>query len=122
VILVDTSVWVSHLRSSNNLLVRLLDTGQVLIHQFVIGEIALGNLRNRHVVLSLLDKLPRAATASEREVLHFIDRHNLSGAGIGLVDAHLLAAVQLTAGAALWTSDRRLREAAARLALAAHLP
>jgi predicted nucleic acid-binding protein len=119
VILVDTSVWVSHLRSSNSLLVRLLDTRQVLTHQFVIGEIALGNLRDRLVILGLFDRLPRVVAASEKEVLHFIDRHRLFGVGIGYIDAHLLAAVQLTPGATLWTSDRRLREAADRLALTA---
>lgn len=121
-ILVDTSVWVGHLRSGNKVLTELLDAGQILTHPFVIGEIALGNLRDRDLILGLLDCLPRATTASEAEIRHFIDRHGLFGAGIGYVDVHLLAAVQLTAGAALWTSDRRLREAANRLALAARLP
>ena len=114
-ILVDTSVWVDHLRASDKVLVALLDTGAVLAHPFVIGELALGKLRQRESVLNALSDLPHASAATDLEVLHFIDRHALFGRGIGYVDAHLLAAVQLTAGAELWTKDKRLRDVAVEL-------
>ena len=117
-ILVDTSVWVDHLRASNKALTALLDTGAVLAHPFVIGELALGNLRQREIVLSAVADLPRASVATDLEVLHFIDRHALFGRGIGYIDAHLLAAVQLTAGAELWTKDKRLHGVAAELGVA----
>ena len=117
-ILVDTSVWVDHLRVSDEALAALLDTGAVLAHPFVIGELALGNLRQREIVLNALSDLPHASAATDLEVLHFIDRHALFGRGIGYVDAHLLAAVQLTAGAELWTKDKRLHGVAVGLGLA----
>ena len=117
-ILVDTSVWVGHLRAGDAALKSLLDAGTVLGHPFVLGEIALGNLRRRDLILGALQDLPQVRAASDVEVLYFIDRHKLHGLGIGYVDAHLLAAVALTDGARLWTSDRRLRAAAERLGLA----
>jgi predicted nucleic acid-binding protein len=118
VILVDTSVWVDHLRTGDRVLGQLLDSGEVLGHRFVTGELALGNLRERDLVLSTLRELPQATVASDDEVLHFIDRQALFGLGIGYVDAHLLAAVRLTAGAKLWTRDRRFQAAATQLGLA----
>ena len=118
-ILVDTSVWVDHLRATNSSLVRLLENGQVISHPFVIGEIALGNLKKRKVVLQALECLPRASVASDREILSFINRNFLFGLGIGYVDAHLLAATRLTTDARLWTADKRLQNAAERLNLAA---
>lgn len=118
-ILVDTSVWIGHLRDGDPALAGLLDHAEVLVHPFVLGEIALGHLRQRAFVLSMLDDLPRAAVATEQEVLDFIDRHALFGYGIGYVDAHLLAAVRLSAAAGLWTRDKRLHKAAAQLGLAA---
>jgi predicted nucleic acid-binding protein len=118
VILVDTSVWVDHLRTGNATLRQLLDSGQVLGHPFVTGELALGNLRQRGVVLGALRELPQAAVASDGEILHFIDRQALFGSGIGYIDAHLLAAARLTPGARLWTRDGRLQVVAARLDLA----
>lgn len=121
-ILVDTSVWVDHLRKGDPALARLLDNGMVLAHPFVIGELALGNLRQRDLILTALQDLPRAVAATEQEVLLFIDQHALAGAGIGYVDAHLLAAVRLTAGATLWTRDKRLLGVAQRLDLAARPP
>ena len=96
-ILVDTSVWIAHLRAGENGLATLLEAGAVLIHPFVIGELALGNLRQREIVLNALTDLPQASVATDAEVLHFIDQHRLFGRGVGYVDAHLLAAVQLTA-------------------------
>ena len=121
-ILADTSVWVDHLRASNKALVALLDAGMVLAHPFVIGELALGNLRQREIVLKALADLPQARVAMDAEVLHFIERHALSGRGIGYIDAHLLAAVKLTAGAELWTNDKRLHGVAVQLGLAITLP
>jgi predicted nucleic acid-binding protein len=118
VILVDTSVWVDHLRATEKVLVALLDKGMVLAHPFVIGELALGNLRQREIVLDALSDLPRAGVATDMEVLHFIDHHALFGRGVGYIDAHLLAAVRLTAGAELWTKDKRLHGVAVELGLA----
>lgn len=118
-ILVDTSVWVDHLRAGDKALAALLDAVTVLTHPFVIGELALGNLRQREIVLSALSDLPHATIATDAEVLHFIDRHALFGRGVGYVDAHLLAATRLTAGAELRTNDRRLHGVAVALGLAA---
>ena len=121
-ILVDTSVWVHHLRAGDKALTDLLDTGMVLVHPFVIGELALANLRQREVVLGALSDLPQANVATDAEVLHFIERHALFGRGVGYVDVHLLVAVRLTAGAALWTHDKRLHGVADQLGLAMTLP
>jgi predicted nucleic acid-binding protein len=118
VILVDTSVWIDHLRKGNAQLAGLLEAGQVLAHPFVTGEIALGRLRRRDLVLNGLLDLPQAEVASDREVRHFIERYALFGCGIGYVDAHLLAAIRLTATAALWTRDKHLHAVAHRLGLA----
>lgn len=118
-ILVDTSVWVDHLRCGDTALAGLLETGRVLAHPFVTGELALGGLRQRDVVLSALQDLPQASVASDDEVMGFIGQHRLFGLGIGYVDAHLLAAVRLTLGASLWTRDKRLLAAADRLGLVA---
>ena len=120
-ILVDSSVWIDHLRAGDAVLTGLLQTGLVLTHPFVIGELALGNLRQRETVMDALAGLPRASVATDAEVLHFIDRHALFGRGIGYVDVHLLAAARL-AGAALWTNDERLLGVAAGLSLAFKAP
>ena len=120
-ILVDTSVWVDHLRSPDRALVQLLESGQVLVHPFVVGELALGNLRQRYLILESLQLLPQATVATHDEVLSFIERHRIFELGIGYIDAHLLAATRLTPGATLWTRDKRLRMAADRLALTANL-
>jgi predicted nucleic acid-binding protein len=101
---------------------RLLDTGQILAHPFVIGELALGNLRQRQLIAGSLADLPRTIVASNQEVLHFIGRHGLFESGIGYVDTHLLAAVQLTPDTTLWTRDKHLHHVAERLELAASLP
>ena len=100
---------------------RLLNTGQVLAHPFVIGELALGSLRQRQLIQETLHDLPRAIVASDQEVLHFIGAHRLFESGIGYVDAHLLAATRLTARATLWTRDKQLGVAADRPGLAARL-
>jgi predicted nucleic acid-binding protein len=118
VILLDTSVWVDHLRTDDKRVSDLLDSGRVLSHPFVIGELALGNLRQRQTILTSLQDLPAATSATDLEVLSFIEQRALSGFGIGYVDAHLLASTQLTADASLWTRDKRLMRVAERLGLA----
>ncbi|MBN3842037.1 type II toxin-antitoxin system VapC family toxin [Burkholderia sp. Ac-20349] len=119
-ILVDTSVWIDHLRAGDVTLTALLETERVLIHPFVIGELALGSLRDRQTVLDALRDLPVATSATDDEVQRMVDVVPLHGLGIGYVDAHLLASVRLTDGSKLWTRDRRLLSAADRLGLAAH--
>jgi predicted nucleic acid-binding protein len=117
-ILVDTSVWIDHLRADSSALKKLLEVGHVLMHPFVIGELALGQMRQRKIILAALSDLPRAELATDAEVLGFVDRQALFGRGIGYVDVHLLASVRLTAGAQLWTRDTRLRDVAEELGLA----
>jgi len=118
VILVDTSVWIDHLRSGEPELAAVLDGGQVLMHPFVLGELACGNLKNRGEVLRLLDDLPAAPTATDPEVLGLTERRLLMGRGIGYVDVHLLASAALDDVARLWTRDRRLAAVAAEMELA----
>ncbi len=117
-ILADTSVWIAYFRAHDTTLADLLNTGAILTHPFVIGEVALGNLRQRAVVIAALTDLPRAKVATDEEILHFIARHALFGRGVGYVDVHLLAGVRLTEGTALWTNDKRLHRVAADLGLA----
>jgi len=109
VILVDTSIWVDHLRSGVPQLTAALKAGDVFIHPWVIGELACGNLRDRSRLLQLLQSLPAARVATPAEVLILIEQHQLMGRGIGFVDAQLLASAKLT-HCALWTQDRRLAE------------
>ena len=111
-ILVDTSIWIDHLRAGNNQLIELLDRSQVLVHPFVIGELACGNLRNREEILRLLNDLPQSPVASPAEALHFIEQNQLMGQSIGYIDVHLLAASALAENALLWTSDKRLKKVA----------
>jgi predicted nucleic acid-binding protein len=121
VILVDTSIWVDHLRGGDQRLVVLLEDRLVLVHPHVIGELALGQLRQRQTILNDLADLPSANVAADDEVFRFIDESKLYGTGIGYIDAHLLAAVRLTPGTSIWTRDRRLQSAAEKLSLAARL-
>ena len=116
--LVDTSVWVQHLREGDSALEAHLEAGEILAHPLVIGELAMGNLGKRAQVLRWLSALPRAIVASDAEVLVFIEREKLHGRGAGYVDAHLLASTRLTQGTRLWTLDRRLAEVAAVLGVA----
>ncbi len=118
-ILVDTSVWINHLRNNDPHLVRLLNGNSVLGHPFVRGELALGNLRLREAILAALDDLPQAPVAFTDEMNVFIEKHALYGLGIGLIDAHLLASTRLSGHTRLWTQDKRLLAAALRLNLAA---
>jgi predicted nucleic acid-binding protein len=116
VILVDSSVWIEHFRSSDPKLREILEQGFVLAHPFVIGELALGHLRKREEVLSLMRALPSAPQLSHDEVITFVEAHRLAGSGLGWIDAHLLASARLSGGR-LWTRDRALRTVAARLGL-----
>ena len=121
-ILVDASVWINHLRAADERLAALLAGHEVLGHPFVAGEVALGYLRQRDIIMRSLHRLPQAVVASDREVLRLIDEERLYGRGIGYIDAHLLAAARLTAEARLWTRDGRLQRVAAERGLAAMLP
>ena len=121
-IVVDTSVWIDHLRAGDERLVQLLVAGQVLVHPYVVGELALGNLRNRDTVLTTLQEMPQAGVATESEVLRFIGEQALFGMGIGYVDAHLLASSRLSPAARLWTLDKRLQAAAHDMRLATFQP
>ena len=116
-ILVDTSVWIEHLRRGHAGLAGLLEQGQVVVHPFVMGEIALGELKHRAEVLGLLAELPVAPVALHEEVLEVVERRRLFGVGIGWTDAHLLASA-LAGQSLLWTLDRRLTLAARRLDVA----
>jgi predicted nucleic acid-binding protein len=117
VTLVDTSVWIEHFRRPDAWLRRLLADGAALAHPFVIGELALGRIPERDATLRHLHRLPRPRVARPAEVLAFIERHALAGAGICYADAHLLAAAALTPPARLWSGDRRLAAAAGRLGM-----
>ena len=117
-ILVDTSIWIDHIRTPNSRLIGLLDAQQVGVHPWVVGELACGNLANRANTLYLLKSLPQVAVASDDEVLFFIEKHGIAGKGVGYLDMHLLAAAALSI-LKIWTRDRRLREVAALLGLSA---
>ena len=117
-ILVDTSIWIDHLRTGNPKLAALLQNGQVLVHPFVLGELALANLARRNEILGLLGNLSQVTTATDTEVLVLIEYHRLFGRGIGFIDAHLLAATFLTPETGLWTRDRRLAAVSLGLGLA----
>jgi predicted nucleic acid-binding protein len=117
-ILVDTSVWVDHLRRGDAALEAALDANVVAIHAFVIGELACGLLKSRESLLGLLRSLARLAAATDEEVLEFLERHRLMGRGLGYIDVHLLAATALQGDARLWTRDKRLERVAIEMALA----
>jgi len=121
-IVVDTSVWALHIRREVSALVARLEADDVLVHPFVIGELALGNLPQRFQFLRDLEDLPRSVTATDPEVLNLIDYQKLYGRGIGYVDAHLLASTRLFEGALLWTLDDRLHAAAMQMKLAYYPP
>lgn len=115
--LVDTSVWANHLRRTDRRLVQLLDEAQVVCHPYVIGELACGHIGRRHEVLALLARLPVVLPVSQAEALAFIDVNQLAGSGVGWVDVHLLASARL-ARVGVFTADKALSRAAARLGLA----
>lgn len=118
-VLVDTSVWVEHLRRGESRLASLLGTAEVLCHPFIVGELACGNLSSRREILGLLAPLPSLRKASDDEVLLFIDRNRMQGKGLGLIDMHLLTSCAL-AGQPIWTLDRKLGKAAAEVGVGTH--
>ncbi|MEO7029610.1 MAG: type II toxin-antitoxin system VapC family toxin [Acidobacteriaceae bacterium] len=115
-ILVDTSVWVDHFSDPDPDMIRLLEADKVLAHPFVIGELTMGSQPKRDLLKHLF-KLKQTVLATDPEVLHFVAIHNLHGVGIGYLDAHLLASVQMTPDTMLWTRDKRLAAVAANLSL-----
>lgn len=116
-VLVDTSVWVAHLRHGDTGLETLLDEGHVLCHPFVVGELACGNLENRAEILSLLQALPMAICAEHEEVMQLVETYRLMGTGLGYLDVHLISSVVL-ARVPLWTLDKKLNEVCLNLGLA----
>ena len=115
-VLVDTSVWINHLRNNEHQLEKLLFNGSVACHPYIIGELACGNIKNRREIISLLQALPQTSLVEFEEYLFFIDQNQLYGKGIGFVDIHLLASAKLTQ-IPLWTVDKRLRSASAEFNL-----
>ena len=116
-VIVDTSVWIIHLREGSCHLEELLMDGEVVCHPFIIGELACGDIKNRNEILSLLHSLPIASVLTLNELLYFIERNKLMGIGIGFVDSNLLASAQIS-GIPLWTFDKRLKSAAVKLNIA----
>ena len=121
-ILADTSVWIDHFRSGNKELQKALNQGQVVIHPWIIAELALGSLRERTRTLAMLDLLPRVRIAQMSELRLMIEDRHLYSLGIGLTDAHLIAAVFLNPPTLLWTRDKRLSKVAEGLGIHARLP
>lgn len=117
-ILVDTSVWIDHLHRPDKHLVGLLERSAVAQHPLVIGELALGSIRDRDRILDLLQNLPSTPTATHEEVLYFVESEELYSRGLSLVDAHLLASALLDPGTTIWTKDKRLITAAHQLGIA----
>lgn len=115
-ILVDTSVWVDHLRKGNRKLAALLEEGVILCHPFVVGELACGGIRNREEIMTLLHALPEATVAENEEVLALVADRKIHGKGLGWIDVHLLASSLLT-GCPLWTLDKALQAAAKQLGI-----
>ena len=121
-ILADTTIWIDHLKHGDSELQRRLHGDEILMHPFVAGELALGPLPDRKKTILYLDSLPRVRVAQQSEVRHMIEMHALHNRGIGLIDAHLVAAVLLNPGTVLWTRDGNLRKIAAGLKMDASLP
>jgi len=121
-ILVDTSVWVDHLRSGDPILAELLEQSRVVMHPMVLGELACGNLQNRQQLLQLWQQLNLLQAVSHEEALYFIEQHELMSKGIGYVDVHLLASVILEPGTKLWTRDKSLARIAVEVGYAWEVP
>jgi predicted nucleic acid-binding protein len=121
-ILADSSVWIEHFRSGNKELHKQLSRGQIVIHPFIIAELALGSLKDRTRTLALLDLLPHVRVAQLNEIRTLIEARRLYGLGIGLTDAHLIASVLINPPTLLWTRDLQLRKVAEALGIHAGLP
>ena len=120
-VLVDTSIWIDHLWKTEPVLVDLLERDQVCVHQSVITELALGNLKNRSIFLKALERLMIVRNVDDQGVRHLVEERHLWGRGISAVDAALLASVVVTSGVSLWTRDKRLRQAARDVGVLAEL-
>lgn len=120
-ILVDTNVWIDHLRTTDPVLVDLLERDQVCVHQSVITELALGNLKDRSIFLGALERLLIVRNVDDQGVRHFIEERRLWGRGLSAVNAALLASVVVTPGVSLWTRDKCLRQAARDVGVLADL-
>ena len=121
-ILADTTIWIDHLNHGDLEFERRLNNEEILMHPFIAGELALGPLPDRKKTIFYLDNLPRVAVAQQSEVRHMIEAYALHNRGIGLIDAHLIAAALLNPGTQLWTRDGKLRKITTRLNLDANLP
>ena len=120
-VLVDTNIWIDHLRKTEPVLVDLLERDQVCVHQSVITELALGNLKNRSIFLKALERLMIVRNVDDNGVRHLVEEQRLWGRGLSVVDAALLASVVVTPGVSLWTRDKRLRQAARDVGVLANL-
>ena len=120
-VLVDTNIWIDHLRNTEPVLVDLLERDQVCVHQSVITELALGNLKDRSVFLKALERLMIVRNVDDHGVRHLVEERRLWGRGLSAVDAGLLASVVVTPGVSLWTRDKRLRQAARDVGVLAEL-
>ena len=120
-VLVDTNIWIDHLRKTEPVLVDLLERDQVCVHQSVITELALGNLKNRSIFLKALERLMIVRNVDDQGVRHLVEERHLWGRGISAVDAALLASVVVTSGVSLWTRDKRRRQAARDVGVLAEL-
>ena len=120
-VLVDTNIWIDHLRKTEPVLVDLLERDQVCVHQSVITELALGNLKDRSVFLKALERLMVLRNVDDQWVRHLVEERRLWGRGLSAVDAALLASVVVTPGVSLWTRDKRLRQAARDVGVLAEL-
>lgn len=120
-VLVDASIWIDHLRKTEPVLVDLLERDQVCVHQSVITELALGNLKNRSFFLKMLERLMIVRNVDDQGVRHLVEERRLWGRGLSAVDAALLASVVVTPGVSLWTRDKRLRQAARDVGVLAEL-
>jgi predicted nucleic acid-binding protein len=122
VILVDTSVWIDHLRKPDKRLQELLQNDEVAIHPLIRMELALGSLANREEVISNLCLLPKVQIAELDELLTLIETRALYGKGIGVTDLHLIASALLEKSLLIWTRDRRLGEIASSFGIRSDLP
>lgn len=120
-VLVDTNIWIDHLRQTEPVLVDLLERDQVCVHQSVITELALGNLKNRSILLKALERLMIVRNVDDQGVRHLVEERRLWGRGLSVVDAALLASAVVTPGVSLWTRDKRLRQAARDVGALANL-
>ena len=120
-VLVDTNIWIDHLRKTEPVLVDLLERDQVCVHQSVITELTLGNLKNRSIILKALERLMIVRNVDDQGVRHLVEERRLWGRGLSAVDAALLASVVVSPGVSLWTRDKRLRQAARDVGVLAEL-